>query len=111
MAPLPMVHRYATLVPSSEGGITPRPPCRCAAIGRSIRPELDQFWCTFLLTYLLLNLDKKHTPQQRHFRALRPGHSRCRAAAHWIRSVSPRNNPNFSSLNPAAYWYVLDPCL
>jgi len=30
--------------------------------GALIRPELDQFWWSFLLTYLLPNLDKKHTP-------------------------------------------------
>jgi hypothetical protein len=61
MASLHMVQRYATLVSSSEGGITPPPHCCAVCQGASIRPELDQFWCTFLLTYLLLNLDKKHT--------------------------------------------------
>ena len=106
MASLTMVHRYASLVAEQHERHYSETPLRCAVSqGASIRPELDQFWCTFLLTYLLLNLDKKHTPQQRHFRALRPGHSPCRAAAaHWLRSVSPRNiNPNFATPNPAAY--------
>jgi hypothetical protein len=40
-----------------------RPPLFAAYKGASIWPELDQFGCTFLLTYLLLNLDKKYTPQ------------------------------------------------
>jgi hypothetical protein len=71
MASLPMVHTYATLVAEQRGRHDSETPHRCAVCqGASIRPELDQFWCTFLLTYLLLNLDKKHTPQQRHFRRI-----------------------------------------
>jgi len=54
------LRRCTILVPSSEGGIALRLSICCAVYqGTSIRPELDQFWRTFLLTYLLLNIDKK----------------------------------------------------
>lgn len=104
-----MVQRYATLIPSGEEGLLPIV-AQSIYQGASIRPELDQFWCTFLLTYLLLNLDKKHTVPHTTTPTLpriadRPtdaeqSNQNCALTA---LSEPKKINPNFSSLNPATY--------